>query len=51
MGRLLARLTSPMLLHEVASPFLDVRPLACDHLSFFHDPAGLKALVDTLQLQ
>jgi hypothetical protein len=69
LGRLLERLTSPDLLHEVANPFFlsqdndiavsvasmekvasgrklryDVRPVACDHLSYFRDPAGLKAL-------
>ena len=74
LGRLLARLTSPSLLHEVANPFFldqandvavsiasmeniapdrkppyDVRPVACDHLSYFFDPAGLKALVEVLQ--
>jgi hypothetical protein len=73
LGRLLARLTSPTLLHTVANPFFldqandvavsvasmenlapgrklpyDVRPVACDHLSYFHDPAGLKALTDVL---
>jgi hypothetical protein len=25
-----------------------VRPAACDHLSYFNDPAGLKALVEVL---
>ena len=29
-------------------PAFDVRPVACDHLSYFSDPAGLKALVDVL---
>jgi hypothetical protein len=29
------------------SPFA-VRPAACDHLSYFNDPAGLKALADVL---
>jgi len=73
LGRLLARLTSPELLHEVANPFFldqandiavsvasmenvapgrkppyDVRPVACDHLSYFRDPEGLKALVAVL---
>jgi hypothetical protein len=73
LARLLARLTSPELLHTVANPFflgaendvavsvasmkdipggrrpaLEVRPVACDHLSYFRDPAGLKALVDVL---
>jgi hypothetical protein len=28
-------------------PF-DVRPVACDHLSYFRDPAGLNALAATL---
>ena len=73
LARLLARLTSPELLHKVANPFFldqendvavsvasmeniapgrkpafDVRPVACDHLSYFRDPAGLKALVEVL---
>jgi pimeloyl-ACP methyl ester carboxylesterase len=73
LARLLARLTSPELLHTVADPFflseendvavsvasmkniadgrkpaLEVHPVACDHLSYFRDPAGLKALVDVL---
>ena len=73
LGRLLARLTAPGLLHEVANPFFlsqandvavsvasmeniahgrkpayDVRPVACDHLSYFLDPAGLKALATVL---
>jgi hypothetical protein len=72
--RLMARLTSPDLLHKVANPFflgqdndiavsvasmenippdrkpsLHVLPVACDHLSYFRDPAGLKALVEVLQ--
>jgi hypothetical protein len=74
LGRLLARLTSPKLLHEVANPFFldqandiavsvasmesiapgrkppyDVRPVACDHLSYFHDPAGVQSLATVLQ--
>lgn len=73
LGRLIARLTSPGLLHNVANPFFlsqandvavsvasmesishgrnppyEVRPVACDHLSYFLDPAGLKALVTVL---
>jgi hypothetical protein len=73
LGRLLARLTSPGLLHEVANPFFldqandiavsvasmeniapgrkpsyDVRPVACDHLSYFRDPAGVRALASVL---
>jgi len=73
LGRLLARLTSPKMLHEVANPFFldqandiavsvasmeniapgrkppyDVRPVACDHLSYFRDPAGVKALATVL---
>lgn len=73
LGRLLARLTAPRLLHEVANPFFlgqtndvavstasmeniltartppyDVRPVSCDHLTYFQDPAGLKALADVL---
>ncbi len=73
LARLLARLTSPDLLHKVANPFFldqendvavsvasmknvaagrkspfDVRPVACDHLSYFCDPAGLKALAVAL---
>jgi Caspase domain len=72
-ARLLARLTSPELLHTVANPFFlgqandvavsiasmeniatgrkspfNVHPAACDHLSYFRDPAGLKALADVL---
>ena len=29
-------------------PPYEVRPVACDHLSYFRDPAGLKALVEVL---
>jgi Caspase domain len=29
-------------------PAFEVRPVACDHLSYFVNPAGLKALVDVL---
>ncbi len=29
-------------------PAFEVRPVACDHLSYFNNPAGLKALVDVL---
>jgi pimeloyl-ACP methyl ester carboxylesterase len=29
-------------------PAFEVRPVACDHLSYFSDPAGLKALVEVL---
>ncbi len=29
-------------------PAYDVRPVGCDHLSYFRDPAGLKALVGAL---
>jgi hypothetical protein len=29
-------------------PALEVRPVACDHLSDFRDPAGLKALAEVL---
>ncbi|WZO96075.1 caspase family protein [Isosphaeraceae bacterium EP7] len=29
-------------------PVYDVRPVACDHLSYFKDPAGLKALATVL---
>jgi hypothetical protein len=72
--RLLARLTSPDILHKVANPFfldqendvavsvmsmekiapgrkklLDVRPAACDHMSYFRDPEGLKALAGVLE--
>ncbi len=72
-GRLLAKLSSPELLHTVADPFflheandvavsvasmtsipagrtraLDVRPVACDHMSYFHDPAGVSALARVL---
>jgi len=71
--RLLARLTAPGLLPEVADPFFlsqandiavsvtsmeniahgrkppcDVRPVACDHLSDFRDPAGIKVLAAVL---
>ncbi len=31
-------------------PAFDVRPVACDHLSYFRDPAGLKALADALSI-
>jgi pimeloyl-ACP methyl ester carboxylesterase len=73
LSRLLARLTSPTFLHDVANPFFhdqandvavsvtsmkniadgrapayNVRPVACDHLSYFNDPAGLKALAQVL---
>src|SRR5262249_2710212 len=73
LARLLARLTSPELLHTVANPFfldeendvavsvasmqniphgrrpaLEVHPVACDHLSYFREAAGLKALVEVL---
>ncbi len=72
LARLLARLTSPGLLHSVANPFFfgqpndvavavnsmediaarwrpkDVKLVACDHLSYFQDTAGLEALVDVL---
>jgi len=30
------------------TPACDVRPVACDHLSYFSDPAGLKALAQAL---
>ncbi len=29
-------------------PAYDVRPVACDHLSYFRDPEGLKALAAVL---
>ncbi len=71
--RLLARLRSPELLHQVANAFFfsqendiavsvasmenvpdgwkasfQVHPVACDHLSYFRDPQGLKALAAVL---
>jgi pimeloyl-ACP methyl ester carboxylesterase len=74
LARLLSRLTSPQLFHNVANPFFlnhendmavsvasmenipsgrkqrfDVRPVACDHLSYFRDPEGLKALAAVLE--
>jgi pimeloyl-ACP methyl ester carboxylesterase len=73
LARLVARLTSPELLHKVANPFFlgevndiavsvssmeniaagrtspfSVHPVGCDHLSYFSDPAGLKALAEVL---
>ncbi len=30
------------------TPPCDVRPVACDHLSYFNNPAGLKALAQVL---
>lgn len=30
-------------------PPYDIRPVACDHLSYFRDPAGLKALANVLE--
>src|SRR5262249_1131460 len=72
-ARLLSRLASPELLHNVANPFFlnqendgavsiasmkniaagrklpfDIRPVACDHLSYFRDPEGLKVLAAVL---
>ena len=32
-------------------PAFVVRPVGCDHLSYFRDPAGLKALVEALSAQ
>ena len=29
-------------------PALEVRPVACDHISYFRDPAGLEALAHAL---
>jgi len=72
-SRLLERLVSGKLLHEVANPFFlgrdndiaaslasmeafpprwrrscDIRPVACDHLSYFHTDEGLRALAEAL---
>ena len=74
LGRLLARLISPRILHQVANPFFlhqandvavsvasmeniapdrkppyDVRPVACDHLSYFFDRLGSRHLSKVLQ--
>jgi pimeloyl-ACP methyl ester carboxylesterase len=74
LDRLLARLTSPALIHQVANPFFlgqvndiavavasmeaiaagrqpayDVRAVACDHVSYFRDRAGLEALAKVLE--
>jgi len=72
-SRLIAKVTSPSFLHEVADPFFrmqendvavsvasmrgiasgrnpayDVRVVPCDHLSYFRDAEGLKALAKVL---